>query len=532
MVTETVIQDTELYDGSGGPPRRTDVLIVDGRIAAVEPGQSTRGREVRPGRGLVLAPGFIDMHSHGDFTLPSYPTAINSLSQGVTTEVLGNCGWSPAPLSASDDHRRGQWSQAGSGFGPDLSWSWTDFGGFLDVLDAAHPAVNCAPLVGHGAIRTAAFGIQDRPPTADELAVMRELLAEAASAGAWGLSTGLVYPPSRFALADEINTLARDVASWGGMYATHMRGDETPLLQAVDEAIGVARETGVRVQISHLKAAGPASHGQVAEALDAIDRAARDGLAVGCDVYPYLAGNTVLTQLLPSWVLVGGVDALIGRLTADDTRRRIRHELQTDQSCYLNQMGGWEKVMVCAVGNERLKRFEGRFIPEIAAERGTDEATVLFDVLVEDRARTTMVVFLLIDADVDQVLDHPCAVIGSDGLGVVSATSRVHPRAYGSFARVIHRAIAKGGGALSDAIARCTGRTAERLGLSGRGLVRPGYIADLVLFDPAVISDQATYEDPTGLASGIDAVYVAGAPAIAEGHVVNSSLGRVLRRPR
>jgi N-acyl-D-amino-acid deacylase len=528
---ETVIRGAEIYDGSGRPPRRADVLIEARRIRAVESDIDTTGRAVVSARGLALAPGFIDMHSHADFTLPAYPSATNSLSQGVTSEVLGNCGWSPAPLSGSSAARRDDWSQLSRAFGPDLSWSWSGFGGFLDMLEAARPAVNCVPLVGHGAIRAATFGIEDRVPTADELAAMRDLLADAAAAGAWGLSTGLVYPPSRFAEVDEIHTLARDVAAWGGMYATHMRGEGTDLPVAVEEAIDVARATGVRVQISHLKAAGPASHGQIGQALTLIDNARSGGLAVGCDVYPYLAGSTFLAQLLPAWASVGGVDALMGRLASADTRARIAAELQQDPNCYLNQVGGWPQVMIASVENDRLKRYEGRFVTAIAAERATDEATVVFDMLEQDRARSTMILFLMIEADVDQVLDHPSAVIGSDGLGVISAESRVHPRAYGTFARVIRRGVERGEVALADVISRCTNRSAGRLGLDDRGLIAPGYVADLVLFDPQKVTDRATYEDPTLAATGFESVYLGGQLAVQHGQVVDASLGSVLRRP-
>jgi len=492
----------------------------------------TTGHTVHRARGRILAPGFIDMHSHSDFTLPAFPDASNSLTQGVTTEVVGNCGFSPAPLAPSTTGRHAEWRRLGAAIGPDLSWAWTDFGGFLDALDAARPAVNCVPLVGHGAIRTAACGVDDRRPSHDELSEMRDLLAEAASAGAWGLSTGLVYTPSRFAEADEVHTLARDVASWGGIYATHMRDESAHLLEAVDEAIGVARSTGVRVQISHLKAAGPSHHGQVARALEAIDRAVAEGLAVGCDVYPYLAGSTVLAQLLPPWVLVGGVPALLTRLSSDDTRRRIADQLRVDGDCYLNQIGGWKNILIAAVEHPELKRFEGRPISALAAAEGTDEASLLFDILVKDEARTTMILFMMSEDDVNLVLDHPNAVVGSDVLGVTSHTSHVHPRAYGTFARVIRRALDMGESALTDTISRCTGHTAARLGLSDRGLIRPGYVADLVLFDPETMADQATYQAPTRPAAGVEAVYVSGQLAVQNGSVVNPSLGRVLRRPR
>lgn len=526
----TVIKEVVLYDGTGEPPRLTDVLITDKRIAALDQNMSVDGARVIPGNESALSPGFIDMHSHADFTLPSYPEAINSLSQGVTTEVIGNCGWSPAPLSAEHSDRRESWIQVASALGPDLQWSWSSFDDFLGALEESRPAVNCVPLVGHSALRTAVFGIEDRPPTSQELTLMLALLEEALSAGAFGLSSGLVYPPSSFAAAQEIHSLVQRVESSGGIYSTHLRDEGSDLDLAIDEALTVAQTTNARIQISHLKAAGPANHGRIGTALEKIDRARAEGLLVGCDVYPYLAGSTVLTQLLPSWAVVGGVEELIARLNSAEIRQRLRSEIFEDQNAYLNKAGGWGNVMVAAVDNHALKRFEGRFIPAIAQDEGKDEFEVLFDLLIADRAQSTMILFLMDSEDVDLVLDNDSAVIGSDQLGVTSREARVHPRAYGTFAKVINRATTRGEHALADTISRCTGRTARRLGLQDRGFIRPGYVADLVLFTPSDVSDGATYEQPTRVASGIDFVFVGGDLAVDNGKVVDPRLGNVLRR--
>lgn len=528
--SSTIISGATVYDGSAAMPVTSDVLIRGEQILAVEPDIARTGAVVVDGRSLAVAPGFIDMHSHADFTLPAYPAAHNSLSQGVTTEVLGNCGWSPAPLSATNLDHRERWQKVARALGPDLSWAWTTFAEYLSHLDGAHAAVNSAVLVGHSAIRSATYGIDDRPPTPAELASMRQLLDEALTAGAWGMSTGLVYPPSSFAQADEIEALAADVSSRGALYSTHMRDEGDELVTAVQEAIDVSRRTGVRVQISHLKAAGPRSHGTIRAALDMIDAARETRLKVGCDAYPYLAGSTVLTQLVPAWAMVGGVAELLNRLRSEEMRERIRAEIRQSPSAYVTRAGGWSQVMICRVENEALRRFEGRFLPEIAGDLGKTEADVLFDLLLDDLARTTMIVFLMDETDVETVLDHPSTVVGSDQLGVHSATARVHPRAYGTFARAIARAARGDEASLSTAIAKATGRTASRLGLPDRGFVRPGHVADLVIFDPQTIADVATYENPTKSAVGIDSVFLAGRAAIAGGEVVDASLGRVLRR--
>ena len=496
----------------------------------MEPGLDTTGATIVDARALAVAPGFIDMHSHADFTLPAYPAAINSLSQGVTTEVTGNCGWSPGPLSLHP-HHRSQWQHVGTALGPDLEWDWSTFGDYLDALDSASAAVNTAPLVGHSAIRAAAFGIDDRPPSADELNTMRSLLDEALVSGAWGMSTGLVYPPSSFADSSEVEALAEVLASADALYSTHMRDEGIDLAASVREAVSVANNTGCRVQISHLKAAGPASHGRIGEALTAIEASRAAGLRVGCDAYPYVAGSTVLTQLVPSWAMAGGVEELLARLRSDEMRRRIGDELRDSPHVYLNKLGGWAQVMIARVEEPSLRRFEGRRIPEIARAEGMSETEFLFDLLRDDMARTSMIVFLMDRRDVEVVLDHASTVYGSDQFGVHNPGSRVHPRAYGTFARVLARAVHRGEDALARAIAQSTGRTATRLGLNDRGFVRSGHVADLVVFDPREVRDNATYEDPTARASGIDTVLLGGRFAMVDGEIVNASLGRVLRRP-
>jgi N-acyl-D-amino-acid deacylase len=525
---DTLISGSTILDGTGGEPVAADVLIVDGRIAAVGRDLQAQDAVRVDARGLVTAPGFIDMHSHSDFTMPSYPEALNSLSQGVTTEVIGNCGSSPAPLAPPHSEQRNAWTSSRA-IGGNLSWEWTGFSGYLDAL--GHPSVNAAPLVGHGAVRSAVFGIEDRPPTDSELDAMKSLVADALDAGAWGLSSGLVYPPGRFADETEIHQLAAVVAARGGIYSTHMRDEGGRLVESVEEAIAVSRRTGVRVEISHLKAAGPANHGRVSSAIGAIDTARAEGIAVGCDAYPYTASSTAMTQLLPPWTMVGGAAAAIERLQSVEVRERIRAEVASNPTAYLNAAGGWGNVMIASVGDRRLAPFEGRMLPELAATEGKDEFEFLFDLMVEDRARMTMILFVMDQSDVDLVLDHNATVIGSDLLGVVSPEARVHPRAYGSFARVLRRAADRGERALADVISRASGRTASRLGMTDRGLVRTGHVADLVIFDPAEVKDNATFERPTELASGVNKVLLGGRLAFADGAPVDTSLGRVLRRP-
>lgn len=532
---DVLIRGGSVVDGTGGPARRADVAIAGARIAAVEPASNgTEANRVLDAGGLVVAPGFIDIHSHADFTLPAFPGALNSLSQGVTTEVIGNCGYSPAPLAA-DPRRAEDQRAAGHGLGPDLDWSWRTFGEYLERLEAAGPAVNCVPLVGHGMLRLATVGAEDRPATADELAAMRGLAADALAAGAWGMSTGLVYPPGAYAPTDEIVAVGAALSEVGALYASHIRDETDGLVDALAEAVTIGRRLGVRVEVSHLKAAGRSNHGRSGEALAILDDARASGVRVTQDAYPYTAGSTLLTQAIPPWVHDGGTDALVERLRSPAIRARIESEVASGLPGwpnYFQSTGGPEFIRIAAVVEPALRRLEGLTLAEGAAQAGVDPLTLVFDTLVADRGATTMILTMMSDADVDAVLDHPSTAIGSDQLGVTSPLARVHPRAYGTFVRMLGQWVRERGRLdLPTAIHRMTGLPAEIVGLGDRGVVAPGLFADLVVFDPQAVGDASTYDSPTRPAIGVEAVLLGGRFAIEGGRPVDAGLGRVLRRP-
>jgi N-acyl-D-amino-acid deacylase len=291
------------------------------------------------------------MHSHADFTLPAYPDALNSISQGVTTEVLGNCGYSPAPLSTDPGLAAGQ-RAAGVGLGPDLDWGWRSFGEFAARLDEARPAVDCALMVGHGTLRLGVVGAEDRAATEAELAGMRALVAQALEAGAFGLSSGLVYPPGSFASTDELVAVGEPLRAASALYASHIRSEGDGLLEALDEAVTIGSRLGVRVEVSHLKAAGRHNHGRATDALELLDAARGQGLPVTQDAYPYIAGSTLLTQLLPPWVQDGGIDALVERLGSAEVRRQLAHEVVSGLPGWMSYAvasGGWGHIRIAAV---------------------------------------------------------------------------------------------------------------------------------------------------------------------------------------
>jgi N-acyl-D-aspartate/D-glutamate deacylase len=531
---ELVIRGATVHDGTGRPGRQADVAIAGGRITAVgaDAGRDGAARTI-DGGGLVLAPGFIDLHSHADFTLPSYPGALNSLAQGVTTEVIGNCGYTPAPVSPDPARAAAQRTNT-HGLGPDLDWSWQTFSEYLDRLDAARPAVNALPLVGFGAIRTAIVGPDDRPATASERAAMAAETDRALTDGAWGLSTGLVYPPGSFATLDEIIETARPLAAHGALYATHMRSEAAGLLDAIDEAIAVGEAVGVPVQISHLKALGRKNHGRSRDALARIAAARDRGLAVNADAYPYVAGATFLSQVLPPWVHDGGTDELIARIRQPAVRDRIRHEIATGLpgwSNYVDACGGWHGIRIAACVDPANRPLEGGIVSELAARLGRDPLDIVLDALILDRGASLMIATFMHPDDVDAIIRAPFVAVGSDQLGVLSPTTRVHPRAYGTFARLIGPWVRERGVLdLATAVHKATGQAAAIMGLSDRGTIAPGKVADLVLFDPTTLADRSTDEHPTLTATGVEAVLLGGRPAIDRGIPVDPGLGRVIRR--
>jgi N-acyl-D-aspartate/D-glutamate deacylase len=531
-----LIRGGTVIDGSGAPGRRADVLVRDRWIAAVGGDPAVpAGAQVLDADGLVVAPGFIDMHSHADFTLPAYPDALNSISQGVTTELLGNCGYSPAPLADDPGLASGQ-QAAGAGLGPDLDWGWRSFGDFARRLDEARPAVDCALLVGHGTLRLGVVGGEDRRATEDELSRMRELVADALDAGAFGLSSGLVYPPGSYAPTDELVAVGQPLREAGAVYASHIRSEGDGLLDALDEAVAIGRRLGVRVEVSHLKVAGRHNHGRSPDALALLDAARAEGQPVSQDAYPYTAGSTLLTQLLPPWVQDGGVDALLDRLGAAEIRERLAVEVQTGLPGWMSYAvasGGWQHIRIAAVTSPALRQLEGLTLEEAARAAGVAPLDLVFETLVADRANTTMIVTLMDDADVANVMRHPATTIGSDQLGVTSRLARVHPRCYGTFARVLGRVVREQQLAtLPEAIHRMTALPAAALGLTDRGRLAPGLVAHLVVFDPDRVIDNSTYDDPTRLATGFEAVILGGGVAVERGTVVDAHLGRVVRRGR
>jgi N-acyl-D-amino-acid deacylase len=516
---DLVIAGGSVLDGTGAAASPADIGVEGDRITAVAAPGTLSGADTLDATGHVVTPGFIDLHSHADFSLPAHPGADTCLYQGVTTLVGGNCGFSPFPVADAERLRR-----AAAFMGrEELAWDWTGFRGYADSVERTAPAVNLVAQVGLNALRIAAVGDDERPASPEELATMRRLIEQAAEEGVAGLSTGLIYAPGSYAPPREVTELARTAARLGLLYSTHMRNEADRLVDAVTEALTTARESGVRLEISHLKAMGRENHGKVHEALRLIDEARADGVDVTADVYPYTASSTTLTSRLPGWALDGGVDRLLDRLADKEVRRRIAAEARIDP----------DAIVLAQLPPGPYAAWAGRSLAELGAELGLGGAETALEVLAAHNGAVGIVNHAMAEDDVRAVLSHPQVSVASDGWTLrPSGAGRPHPRSFGTFARVLGRYTRDARLlTLADAVRKMTSLPASRAGLTDRGRIREGLAADLVVLDPATVADTSTFDDPWNLATGVRHVVVNGTPALRDAALTGKRPGRVLRRP-
>jgi N-acyl-D-amino-acid deacylase len=485
--------------------------------------------------GCMVAPGFIDMHAHSDFSLLACPSAEAKVRQGVTTEVTGMCGFSPAPAPPGGGLLR-EWA---SFLSTQLDWGWSSFASWLERLRHAGLTGNVVPFVGHGTLRIAAMGFERRPPTPDEARRMAALLDEALDAGAFGLSTGLIYAPSVYADTAELIALARVTGSRPGrLYTSHIRGEGPTLEAAIMEAIRIGDDGGLPVQISHLKACLKANWPRMGEVLRTIETARARGVDVTADMYPYTAGSTTLASLLPMWVHEGGMAALLGRLADGPARRRILDAGRASEGGWGGPNGviEWSDVMIAEC--PRLPAVEGRTMAELAADRRVSPEDLLIDLVLETEGRVSMTHFLMLDANVARGLQFPHVTIGSDNLGLCagpeeSHVGKPHPRQHGCFAKILGTYVRERGVlGWEAAIHKMTGQSARRLGLADRGVIRPGAAADVVIFEPETVDDLATYQAPHRYPAGFRWVWVNGSAVLDAGRFHARPTGRVLAPAR
>ncbi len=512
---DVLVRGARVLDGSGAAPFTADVALSGERIAAIGALNATDAVRVVEARGLCLAPGFVDIHTHSDRTIFEWPGAESRVLQGCTSEITGNCGGSAAPASGAADEQAA---------------AWRDVRSYIAAWRAQGAALNHALLVGHGTLRRIVMGDVDRPASADELARMNALLEDALDQGAIGLSTGLEYVPGMFTPAAEIEHLARAVARRGKLYASHIRNEEERLLEGVGEALDVGRRTGVRVQISHLKAAGRAHWGAMGPALELIERAHAQGVDVMADAYPYTAYSTTLTMLLEPWAREGGLDALMARLGDPAMRARILREVGPHVA---REPGGWELVVPSSLESREHQPCVGKSLREVAELWSVEPAEAFVRLLEGSRGEVSFVGHGMSEENVERVLAHPLVMIGSDGRSMAptgrALDDRPHPRSYGTFPRVLGRyARERALFDLATAVRKMTALPAERARLADRGRIALGAFADLVLFDPQTVGDRATFEAPQSFPNGIELVFVNGALAAERGAATAARAGRSL----
>lgn len=520
-----VIRRGRVYDGTGNPWFAGDIGVTGDRIAAIGDLSGCKAEKVIDANGMAVAPGFIDIHTHSDTSLLIDSRGESHIRQGVTTAVIGNCGTSAAPVGSDEQLKR----QLPAGF----LWRWKTYAEYLACVEKAGTSMNVVPLVGHGTVRNAVMGYNSDKPSGAQLEEMANLVRQAMEDGCFGISTGLIYTPGCYGDTTEIVVLAKVAAGYGGLYFTHIRGENDTLLDAIAEAIEIGRQSGAPVQIAHLKAMGSHMWGKSVDVLRMIDEARAEGLEVTFDQYPYTASATGLAATLPPWAQSGGREKFLERLKDRDTRARMRKDMEDGVDGWFSLLKGvgWDKILIT---NCREPEWIGKSIAEIGAAQGKDGFHACFDLLLDNGGLVNIVFFNIGDEDLERIMRHPAGMVGSDSSSSAVdgplSVGKPHPRSYGTFARVLgHYARDKGVISLEEAIRKMTAMPSRKLRLWDRGLLRPGMKADIVVFDPETVADRATYVDPFQYAEGVSTVIVNGRVTVESGHNTGEKAGQVLR---
>ncbi|MBI3979268.1 MAG: D-aminoacylase [Chloroflexi bacterium] len=530
MALDLIIRGGTVVDGTGRPGFPADVGVDGRQIAAAGNLSAATAAQTVDADGMVVCPGFIDVHTHSDLTLLVNGRAESKIRQGVTTEVTGNCSYSPYPLRPERPEmlERYELLNALRGVGVD----WTDLDGYALRMGAAGIAVNIAPLVGHSAIRIAVMGAGEGAPTAEQLAEMEQLTAEAMEQGAFGFSVGLTLVPSTFATTDELVALSRVAGRYGRPYVQHSRVWADCHEKTIHEAIQVGREAGCGVQISHQAIIDSRHYGEAPQQIAIMEHARDEGVDIMYDVYPYVAAGTILFQLLPLWVQDGGIQAMLRRLDDPAVRRRAVED--TKKGWFGGLPFDWTKLLLTEVGREESLSYLGWSIQQVADDWQMEPTAAAIELIVRERNRVGVVMFNRDESDMRSFLRHPLGMVGSDGSAIAPygpfANSKPHPRFYGTHPRILGRYVREARVlSLESAIHKMTGLPAMRFGMKDRGTIDRGKAADLVVFDPATVVDRATFESPHNYPVGIRDVFVAGQAVITNEEHTGALPGKVLR---
>jgi len=522
---DIIIKNGRVFDGLGNPGISTDIGIINGKIVAIEDLTGVKARQVINAKNLFVSPGFIDIHTHTDIELLVNPKGESKVRQGVTTEVSGNCGYSPFPLKEGDALELYNSNKEKYG----LEVKWHDVKGFLDELRKKGIGINYATFTGHGDIRAFVVGRNDVKPTSEQMEKMKEVLADSMEKGSLGLSTGLEYSPGSYADTEELIELCKVVRKYNGVYSTHVRSEDAKVEEAMEEAIEIARKSGVSLQISHFKACNKPNWHKIDNMLKIVHDAKNEGVDVMIDRYPYNAWGTGLSAFLPLWARQGSTDEILERLKNPEHSAKISRYMTTRATL----IGGWDHIMISSCSKKENKIYEGKYISEAAEMTGKTPTNFVFDILIDELNNVGSIGFAMDEDNLKKVLADPLTVIGSDGNAVAPYgklhKGNPHPRYYGTFARVLGKYCREE--KIFDwqtAIKKMTSMSAEKLHLKGRGVLQKNYFADITIFNPETVIDKATYVDPHQYAAGIEYVIVNGKIVIQNGSHTEELPGKVL----
>lgn len=530
---DVVIRNGNVYDGSGDAAYLADLAIKADTIAFIGEIEANAGKTEIDAGGMAVSPGFINMLSWATTSLIEDGNSQGDIRQGVTLEVFGE-GWSMGPLNEKMKEER----KSSQG---DIKYDieWTTLGEYLEYLEKRGISTNIASFVGATTVRIHEIGFEDRPPTDEELQRMKDLVRQAMEEGAVGVGSSLIYPPAFYAKTDELIELCKVAAEYGGMYISHMRNEGNQLLEAVDELLTIAREANIPAEIYHLKAAGDANWPKMDQVIKKVEAAQKEGLKITADMYTYVAGATGLSATMPPWVQEGGFDAWIERLKDTNTRNRVIREMITPTDEWENLLmlaGSADKVLLVGFKSEGLKPLTGKTLAEVAEMRQKSPEETAIELVIEDSSRVEAVYFLMTEDNIKKQIALPWVAFDSDAGSLapegVFLKSNPHPRAYGNFARLLGKYVRDEKVIpLQEAIRRLTSFPAGNLKIKNRGLLKAGYFADVVIFDPAKIQDHATFEKPHQYSTGVHHVFVNGEQVLKDGEHTGAKPGRVVRGP-
>lgn len=525
---DLVLKGGTIYDGLNTTPKYTDIGIIEDRIVSIGKIKDECAGNIINTSGAVICPGFIDMHSHADLALLNSPLSKPKVLQGVTTEVIGNCGFSPAPTSEDNFDLLQEYLRPTLGSMVKYS-RFESFSDFLSALSSLNPSVNVSSLVGHGTLRIKVMGFKRNKANEKQLELMKMDFLESLNSGAVGLSTGLIYTPASYSNIKELEELCHILAKENKIFAIHLRNESNMIYESLEESIKLAKKTGVHLHISHLKISGEKNWNQTDRVLNLIDVSIKDGIKITCDQYPYIAGSSTINVLLPQWVLEDGVQNMIKQLKRKDIREKIKKDFETGIKYWdcLVKDNGWDNIVLNYINNDSLKKYEGLTFKEISELLGEESAETLFNIIIESKGDASIIVFQQSEENLKKIMKKSYVAIGSDGL---HTGLKPHPRLYGTFAKILDKYVNQQRVlTLHEAITKMTSLPADIIGQTHRGRIKEGCYADLTVFYPDLVNDKASFSDPTKYPEGIKAVIVNGIPVSLDGGHTEAGPGKILK---